>query len=120
MRKSKNNNQNDRPRDFDAMRALAQDVAGEVYRNNDGSPFIIPGHGVKVTRVEMVLRSWAQSTDFKKQLAFIEFAFGKVPIQTQIAGPNGKDLTPSPALDLSGLSDSALDELMKIIDGTEN
>ena len=120
MRKSKNNNQNDRPRDFDAMRALAQDVAGEIYKNNDGSPFIIPGHDVEMTRVEMVLRLWAQSTDFKKQLAFVEFAYGKVPIQTEIAVPGGKDLMPDQSVDLSKLSDSALAELMKIIDETEN
>ncbi len=69
-------NRKGRPRNFDALRELAQQIANEVSLK-DGEPLIISGH--KVTVAEAILRSWAISKDPKLQIAFIEIAYGKVP-----------------------------------------
>jgi hypothetical protein len=65
-----------RPRSFDALRALAQQIAHEVAQSG-GEDIVIAGH--KVTVAEMILRSWAQSKNTQLQKGFIEIAFGKVP-----------------------------------------
>jgi len=67
-------NRKGRPKAFDALRALAQQIAHEEVKK-DGQPLIIDGH--KVTVVEAILRKWATSP--QHQQLFIEYAFGKVP-----------------------------------------
>ncbi len=69
-------NRKGRPRSFDALRELAQQIAHEEALHN-GQPIIVNGH--KVTVSEMILRQWAQSKNPQLQRAFIEVAFGKVP-----------------------------------------
>jgi hypothetical protein len=69
-------NRKGRPKSFDALRALAQEVAHEEAMSN-GQPVIINGH--KVTVAEAILRTWAQSKNPQLVKAFIEIAFGKVP-----------------------------------------
>lgn len=60
-------NRKGRPKTFDALRALAQQIAHEETN--------IQG----VTVVEAILRQWAQSKNPQLQRQFIEVAYGKVP-----------------------------------------
>ncbi len=68
-------NRKGRPKSFDTLRALAQDISHEEATKKDGQPVVINNH--KVTVVEAILRQWA--TDPKRQELFIAYAFGKVP-----------------------------------------
>ena len=69
-------NRKGRPKSFDALRALAQQIAHETALK-DGEPLVIEGH--KVTVAESIMRTWAQSKNPQLVRAFIEIAFGKVP-----------------------------------------
>ena len=69
-------NRKGRPRSFDALRELAQEIAHEEALSN-GQEVIINGH--KVTVAEAILRTWAQSKNPQLVKSFIEIAFGKVP-----------------------------------------
>ena len=80
-------NRKGRPKTFDAVRELAQEIARETVKTKEGEPAIL--NGKQVTTVELILRSWAQSQDPRKQLAFIEYAYGKVPQQTEVTGKDG-------------------------------
>ena len=75
-----------RPKSFPALQELAQQIAHETAKAG-GSDVVIDGH--KVTVTEAVLRQWFQSKDFQKQRAAMEIAFGKVPTQIELGGPNG-------------------------------
>jgi len=70
-------NRKGRPRNFDALRELAQSIAHETAKKPDGEPLVIDGHIATVA--EMVLRTWATSKNAQLQQAFIQYAFGKVP-----------------------------------------
>lgn len=63
-------NRKGRPRSFDALRALAQEIAKEDLVNAEGD---------RITRVELILRDWAQSRNPILQKQFMEVAYGKVP-----------------------------------------
>jgi hypothetical protein len=63
-------NRKGRPRSFDALRALAQQIAKETLTN---------GEGEVITRVELILRDWAASRNALLQKQFMEVAYGKVP-----------------------------------------
>ena len=84
-----------RPKSFDALRELAQQIAHEEAKkrgsvtedNPEGQAVVISGH--KVTVAEAILRSWAQSGNPQLQRAFIEVAFGKVPDRTELTGADG-------------------------------
>lgn len=82
-------NRKGRPKNFDALRELAQLIAHEKARKKgtEGEPLIIDGH--TVTTAEAILRSWAYSQDARKQLAFIEYAYGKVPQKLEHTGEDG-------------------------------
>ena len=69
-------NRKGRPRTFDALRSLAQEIAHEAALSG-GKPVVIDGHIVTVA--EAILRQWAQSHNPQLQRAFVEVAFGKVP-----------------------------------------
>jgi len=69
-------NRKGRPKSFDALRALAQQIAHEEALAG-GEPIIF--NGKKATVTEMILRQWASSKNHQLQKAFIEIAFGKVP-----------------------------------------
>src|SRR5215813_4641820 len=60
-------NRKGRPRSFDQVRALAQQIAHEA----------LTPHGR--TQIESILRRWANSLEPSLQRAFVEYAFGKVP-----------------------------------------
>ena len=73
-------NRNGRPKSFDQLRALAQEIAHEVAKSKDrrtGEEQEVIINGKRATVAEMILRQMA--TDPKRQQQFIEVAFGKVP-----------------------------------------
>lgn len=84
-------NRKGRPRNFDAFRELAQQIAHEELTDKDGAPVLIDGH--KVTVTEAILRKWARSNDPRLQQAFVEVAYGKTPTVTEITGKDGKDIS---------------------------
>ena len=88
-------NRKGRPKTFDAARELAQQIAHEVCKikppNEEEQELVIDGHYVTVA--EAVLRSWATSNEPKLQIAFMEWAFGKVPNVTEVTGKNGGDIS---------------------------
>ena len=62
-------NRKGRPRNFDALRELAQQIGHEAVTAGDK----------RMTVTEVILRQWAQSKNPQLQRAFIEIAYGKVP-----------------------------------------
>lgn len=62
-------NRKGRPKDFEGLRALAQQIAHETVNVGDK----------KLTVAEAIMRSWAQSKDPRLVQAFVQYAFGKVP-----------------------------------------
>jgi len=80
-------NRKGRPRDFDALRELAQAIAHETATSG-GQPVIVEGH--KATVAEMIMRQWATSKNPQLQRAFIEVAFGKVPDNLDITSGGDK------------------------------
>ena len=83
-------NRKGRPSDFQAFRELGQQIANEVLTDKDGEPVVIDGHIVTVA--EGILRKWSRSNDPKLQIAFIEVAYGKTPIVSQVSGPDNSPL----------------------------
>ena len=77
-------NRNGRPKSFDALRALAQEIAHEKAKNSDGKVIVHDGHAVTVA--EAIMRKWASSSNPQLQKAFIEIAFGKVPENVNVHG----------------------------------
>ena len=90
-------NRKGRPKTFDAARELAQQIAHEEARlknkedGTPGDPVIVSGH--RATVIEMIMRQWATSKVPALQLAFVEYAYGKPPTKTEIAGPGGGPLS---------------------------
>ena len=78
-----------RPTSFDALRAMAQEIAHERVQAG-GEPVIVDGHAVTVA--EIVIRQWFQSKDFRKQQAAMEIAFGKVPQPVEVKGDEDSPL----------------------------
>jgi len=76
-------NRNGRPKSFDALRKLAQQIAHEEAQAG-GKTVVI--NGKKATVAEMVMRQWAASKDPRLQKTFIEIAFGKVPDAVEVSG----------------------------------
>ena len=79
-------NRKGRPKTFDAARELAQAIAHEVAKAG-GEDLVIDGH--RVTVIEAIMRQWATSKVPALQQAFVEYAYGKPPTKTEIAGPEG-------------------------------
>ena len=63
-------NRKGRPRSYDQLRKLAQAIANETTTDNEGN---------QITTIVAILRSWATSKQPSLQIAFVEYAFGKVP-----------------------------------------
>ena len=80
-------NRKGRPKSFDALRSLAQEIAHEAAKKQDGQPVVLDGHIVSVT--EAIMRSWAVSKDPRLQQKFIEVAYGQVPSVTRLEGADG-------------------------------
>lgn len=81
-------NRKGRPRSFDALRELAQEIAHETAQAG-GQDVVVNGH--KVTVAEAILRQWAMSKNPMLQKAFIEITFGKVPDKLDVTS-DGKPL----------------------------
>ena len=69
-------NRKGRPRSFDALRELAQQIGHEPLTIGDK----------RLTVTEAILRQWAQSKNPQLQRAFIEIAYGKVPDKLDVTG----------------------------------
>ena len=83
-------NRKGRPKSFDALRSLAQEIAHEAAKQSKeqgGQPVVIDGHIVSIT--EAIMRSWAMSKDPRLQQKFIEVAYGQVPSVTRLEGMDG-------------------------------
>ena len=83
-------NRKGRPKSFDALRSLAQEIAHEAAKQSKeqgGQPVVIDGHVVTIT--EAIMRSWAVSKDPRLQQKFIEVAYGQVPSVTRLEGMDG-------------------------------
>ncbi len=78
-----------RPKSFDALRSLAQEIAHETAKAG-GNIVTIEGHAATVT--EVIMRQWAQSKDPRLQQKFIEVAYGKVPDIVEVSGKDGSEL----------------------------
>jgi hypothetical protein len=70
-----------RPKSFDALRAMALEIANEKAMQGD-APIIINGHAA--TAAEVIMRRWAQSKDPRLVQAFVAYAFGKVPEEHEV------------------------------------
>lgn len=82
-------NRKGRPKTFDALRDLAQQISHEEALSG-GQPVVI--NGKIVTVAEAILRQLAQSKNPKERQLFIEIAFGKVPTAVELTGRDGKDI----------------------------
>jgi len=71
-------NRKGRPKSFDALRKLAQQIAHEEVTDKKGET---------LTVIEVIMRQWAK--DPKLQAKFIEYAFGKVPDAVELSGKDG-------------------------------
>ena len=83
-------NRKGRPKSFDQLRSLAQEIAHEAAKQSKeqgGGPLVLDGHVVTVT--EAIMRSWAVSKDPRLQQKFIEVAYGQVPSVTRLEGQDG-------------------------------
>ena len=79
-------NRKGRPKSFDKLRSLAQEIAHEAAKQGN-QPVVIDGHTVTVT--EAIMRSWAVSKDPRLQQKLIEVAYGQVPSVTRLEGQDG-------------------------------
>jgi len=79
-------NRKGRPKSFDGLRSLAQEIAHEAAKQGN-QPVVIDGHVVTVT--EAIMRQWAISKDPRLQQKFIEVAYGQVPSVTRLEGQDG-------------------------------
>jgi len=70
-----------RPKDFEGVRELAREIAHEVVKDGEGDELVL--NGKRVTVAEAILRKWATNKDPRYQVAFLEYAFGKVPNETK-------------------------------------
>jgi hypothetical protein len=78
-------NRRGRPRGFDELRKLAQQIASEMVTHSSGR---------KITLCEAILRSWARSEEPQLQRAFMECCYGRVPEKIEATGgfQNGTQL----------------------------
>lgn len=70
-------NRKGRPKSFDALRELAQQIAHETMIDQTGNARTV---------AELIMRKWATSSDPQLQMRYVEIAFGKVPAPVEISG----------------------------------
>jgi hypothetical protein len=102
-------NRKGRPKSFDALRELAQQIAHEEAQARDAQtgelvPVVINGR--KVTTAELVLRKWFQAKDGRLQIHAMEVAFGKVPQPVEVSGKDGGPIAVSLVDYRAGIADS--------------
>jgi hypothetical protein len=69
-------NRGGRPRNFDLIHEIAARLCAE--------PADIEDNPEGITQVEAIMREWLTSKNYHKQLAVIQYAFGKIPEQIEI------------------------------------
>ena len=69
-------NRKGRPKSFDALRELAQQVASDVMETPEG----------KITRIEALLRVMSTSRNPADRALFLAYAFGKPKDELQLSG----------------------------------
>jgi len=74
-------NRKGRPKTFDALRRLAQQVACELVESSEGTAL--------ESRIEVIMRDWVTSGDPRKQQACVEVAYGTVPNPVEVSGKDG-------------------------------
>ena len=89
-------NRKGRPKSFDALRRLAQQIACEVVKD--------PDLDAPVSRVELMLREMAGSGDARKAVPFLEIAYGKVPAPVEVTGKNGGPIATQQVFDHSAVA----------------
>lgn len=82
-------NRKGRPKDFNAARALAQQIAHEELIGEGDKP-VTNRRGESVSRIEAILREWARSTNHKKQELFLAYAIGKPPSAVDVTSGGEK------------------------------
>jgi hypothetical protein len=70
-----------RPRTFDALRELCQKICNERINLDDGEV---------ITRLEVILRDWSTSKDLQKQIALVQYGYGKPPEKIEATGLEDK------------------------------
>ena len=80
-------NRKGRPKNFDALRRLALEVAHREVQDDKGEPLVIDGQ--TITNIEAILMQWSHSSEPALQKAFVEIAFGRVPMPVEVAGKDG-------------------------------
>jgi hypothetical protein len=73
-------NRRGRPKTFDAFRKLCQQICWEKVTID----------GEVLTRLEVIVRDWAGSKDPQKQLALVQYGFGKPPDKIEATGLENK------------------------------
>lgn len=79
-------NRKGRPKSFDALRTLAQEISHEEALSG-GQPLVV--NGKIVTVAEAILRQLAQSKNPRERELFLAIAFGKVPNPVEVSGKDG-------------------------------
>ena len=82
-------NRKGRPKDFMALRKLAQSIGHEDALDEDGQPITV--NGQPVTATEAILRMWSMSGNPTLQMKFVEVAYGKVPDEILLGGKKDAD-----------------------------
>lgn len=90
---------------FRQLRELAQEIANQPIKVKRART----GQEEEITRIQLILERWASSNDFKAQQAFMEVAFGKVPIINELTGKDGQ---PIEVNNISSLSDEQLQQII--------
>ncbi len=80
-------NRKGRPRNFDALRKLAQMIGSEETVDLHD-----PNSGIR-TAIERILRQWAKSREPQLQKAFVEIAYGKTPDAIEMKSDNKVTIT---------------------------
>jgi len=75
-------NRNGRPKSFDTLRKLAQQLLNEVAKDNEGNPLVRENH--LVTSAELILLQMMRDKKQRKDL--LEIAYGKVPDEVNLGG----------------------------------
>lgn len=69
-------NRGGRPRNVDLLHEIATRLCVE--------PADLEGNPEDICQIEAIMREWLHSNNFHKQLAVIQYAFGKVPDQIEV------------------------------------
>lgn len=75
--KGNKGNRKGRPKSFDALRKLAQQIAAEELQSTDGDT---------ITRIEALLRVMSTSRNPADRKTFLEYAFGKPKDEVEHSG----------------------------------